>query len=160
VSAPDRTPPANAPVLAVENLQVAFRAGGREHLAVQGLDLSVSRGEVVGLVGESGSGKSVTGLALMGLIDAPGRVAGGRIVFEGRDLMGLSEAELRRLRGARMAMIFQDPMTTLNPVLRVETQIVEAITAHERVSAPALGRHAPADRHRHRAAASPRPPHR
>jgi peptide/nickel transport system ATP-binding protein len=137
VSAADRTPPAGAPVLAVENLQVAFRAGGREHLAVQGLDLSVSRGEVVGLVGESGSGKSVTGLALMGLIDAPGRVAGGRIVFEGRDLVGLSEAELRRLRGVRMAMIFQDPMTTLNPVLRVETQIVEAITAHERVSARA-----------------------
>ncbi len=104
---------------------------------MQGLDLSVSRGEVVGLVGESGSGKSVTGLALMGLIDAPGRVAGGRIVFEGQDLFGLSEAEFRRLRGVRMAMIFQDPMTTLNPVLRVETQIVEAITAHERVSARA-----------------------
>ena len=125
------------PVLALENLTVAFRAGGREHVAVDRVSLSVNRGEVLGLVGESGSGKSVTGLASMGLIEAPGRVAGGRILFEGRDLAGLSEAELRPLRGKRMAMIFQDPMTTLNPVLRVETQIVEAIRAHERVGGAA-----------------------
>ena len=123
-----------APVLSVEGLCVAFTMRGREHLAVDRLDLTVARGEVVGLVGESGSGKSVTGLALMGLIEAPGRVSAGRILFEGRDLAGLPEPALRPLRGRRLAMIFQDPMTTLNPVLRVETQIVEAITAHERVS--------------------------
>ncbi|MDP4022940.1 ABC transporter ATP-binding protein [Methylobacterium sp. NEAU 140] len=123
-----------APVLSVAGLSVGFTQRGREHLAVEGLDLAVARGEVVGLVGESGSGKSVTGLALMGLIEAPGRVASGEILFEGRDLAGLPESELRPLRGRRLAMIFQDPMTTLNPVLRVETQIVEAITAHERVS--------------------------
>ncbi|WP_375465470.1 ABC transporter ATP-binding protein [uncultured Methylobacterium sp.] len=125
------------PVLAVENLTVSFKAGGRAHVAVDRVDLTVNRGEVLGLVGESGSGKSVTGLALMGLIEAPGRVSGGQILFEGRDIAGLPEAELRPLRGKRMAMIFQDPMTTLNPVLRVETQVVEAITAHERVGGKA-----------------------
>ena len=122
------------PVLSVQNLCVGFTMRGREHLAIENLDLTVSRGEVVGLVGESGSGKSVTGLALMGLIEAPGRVVSGNILFEGRDIARLPEHDLRPLRGKRMAMIFQDPMTTLNPVLRVETQIVEAITAHERVS--------------------------
>ncbi|TXN19599.1 ABC transporter ATP-binding protein, partial [Methylobacterium sp. WL93] len=126
-----------APVLALEDLSVSFKAGGREHVAVDRVSLTVGRGEVLGLVGESGSGKSVTGLALMGLIEAPGRVSGGRILLEGRDIAGLPEAELRPLRGRRMAMIFQDPMTTLNPVLRVETQVVEAIRAHERVGAAA-----------------------
>ncbi len=125
------------PVLALEDLTVSFKAGGRAHVAVDRVSLTVNRGEVLGLVGESGSGKSVTGLALMGLIETPGRVSGGRILFEGRDLAGLPESELRPLRGRRMAMIFQDPMTTLNPVLRVETQIVEAIVAHERVGAAA-----------------------
>ncbi|TXN56569.1 ATP-binding cassette domain-containing protein, partial [Methylobacterium sp. WL6] len=126
-----------APVLALEDLSVSFKAGGREHVAVDRVSLTVGRGEVLGLVGESGSGKSVTGLALMGLIEAPGRVSGGRILLEGRDIAGLPEAELRPLRGRRMAMIFQDPMTTLNPVLRIETQVVEAIRAHERVGAAA-----------------------
>ncbi|WP_406856797.1 ABC transporter ATP-binding protein [Alsobacter sp. KACC 23698] len=122
------------PVLEVRDLAVSF--GTREGVvkAVDGVSLTVNRGEVLGLVGESGSGKSVTGLAVMGLIDAPGRITAGSIQFEGRELVGLPERELRRLRGRRIAMIFQDPMTTLNPVLRVDTQMIEAIRAHEPVS--------------------------
>jgi peptide/nickel transport system ATP-binding protein len=98
--------------------------------AVEGVSLAVRRGEVLGLVGESGSGKSVTGFSILGLVDPPGRIVAGRIVFEGRDLVALREEDLRRLRGERVAMIFQDPMMTLNPVLRIDTQMIEAIRAH------------------------------
>ncbi|WP_342359078.1 ABC transporter ATP-binding protein [Terrarubrum flagellatum] len=121
-------------VLEVSDLAVTF--GARDGLvkAVDGVSFSVSRGEVLGLVGESGSGKSVTGLAIMGLIDAPGSIARGSIKFEGEELIGKTEDELRALRGRRMAMIFQDPMSTLNPVLRVDTQMIETVQAHERVS--------------------------
>jgi peptide/nickel transport system ATP-binding protein len=122
------------PVLEVRDLAVSFGTREGTVRAVDGVSLTVNRGEVLGLVGESGSGKSVTGLAVMGLIDAPGRVTAGSIAFEGRELVGLPERELRRLRGRRIAMIFQDPMTTLNPVLRVDTQMIEAIRAHEPVS--------------------------
>jgi peptide/nickel transport system ATP-binding protein len=89
---------------------------------------------VLGLVGESGSGKSVTGFSIMGLIDAPGRVVGGEILFKGRNLVGLPEAQMRRLRGSRIAMVFQDPMSTLNPVQRVDAQMIEAVRAHRNVS--------------------------
>jgi peptide/nickel transport system ATP-binding protein len=127
----------SGPVLDIRDLAVTFTT--REGLvrAVDGVSLTVDRGEVLGLVGESGSGKSVSGLAVLGLIDKPGRIAGGSIRFEGRELVGLPEAELRKLRGKSIAMIFQDPMTTLNPVLRVDTQMIEAIQAHENVSAKA-----------------------
>jgi peptide/nickel transport system ATP-binding protein len=101
--------------------------------AVDDVSFSVDRGQVLGLVGESGSGKTVTGFSLIGLVDPPGRVVDGRILFNGRDLVGLSEAEWRKLRGSRIAMIFQDPMMTLNPVLRIETQMVEAVLAHEKI---------------------------
>src|SRR4029079_4009529 len=87
-----------------------------------------------GLVGESGSGKSVTGFSIMGLVDPPGRVEGGQVLFQGRDLLQLSNAERRALRGDRIAMIFQDPMATLNPVLRVDTQMIETVLAHQAVS--------------------------
>ena len=87
----------------------------------------------MGLVGESGSGKSVTGFSLLGLVDPPGRVVAGRILFGGRDIAGLPEAEMRRLRGRHIAMVFQDPMMTLNPVLRIDTQMIEAVQAHDRV---------------------------
>ncbi|HEX8010738.1 MAG TPA: ABC transporter ATP-binding protein [Casimicrobiaceae bacterium] len=102
--------------------------------AVDDVSFSVRRGEVVGLVGESGSGKSMTAYSILGLVDPPGRVVGGRIVFDGRDLATLGTGEMRQLRGNRIAMIFQDPMLTLNPVLRIDTQMVEAILAHQRIS--------------------------
>jgi len=103
--------------------------------AVDGVDLSVARGKVLGLVGESGSGKSVTGFSLMGLIDPPGRIVAGSVKLAGRELVGLGQEEMRRLRGRKIAMIFQDPMMTLNPVLRIGAQIALALRAHGPVSA-------------------------
>ena len=121
-------------IISVRDLSVTFslRSGGAK--AVDGVSFDVKRGEVLGLVGESGSGKSVTGLALLGLIDPPGRISSGSIRREGQELVGQPESRLRELRGKRIAMIFQDPMTTLNPVLRIDTQMTEAIRAHESVS--------------------------
>ena len=121
-------------VLSVENLQTHFFTRGGVLKAVDGVDFALDRGEVMGLVGESGSGKSVTGFSVIGLIDPPGRVTGGSIRFQGEDLVGASEERMRALRGGKIAMIFQDPMMTLNPVLRIDTQMIEAIRAHERVS--------------------------
>ena len=103
--------------------------------AVDGVSFTVRRGEIVGIVGESGSGKSATGYSIMGLVDDPGRVVGGSIKFHGRDLVSMSEDELRKLRGNRIAMIFQDANTALNPVLRVDTQLIESIRAHRDMSA-------------------------
>jgi peptide/nickel transport system ATP-binding protein len=125
---------ADAPTLVVENLETWFETRAGVVKAVDKVSFTVDAGRIMGLVGESGSGKSVTGFSIMGLVDPPGRVAGGRILFKGRDLVGLGEEEMRALRGRRIAMIFQDPMMTLNPVLRVETQMVEAVLAHENVS--------------------------
>lgn len=124
----------SAPILSIHDLKVEFGTRQGVVKAVDGVSLNVYRGEVLGLVGESGSGKSVTGLSILGLIDPPGRIASGSIKLEGTELIGLPEDELRRLRGERMAMIFQDPMTTLNPVLRIDTQMIETIRAHENVS--------------------------
>jgi len=122
------------PTLSVENLQTHFFTKAGTVRAVDGVSFTVDRGEILGLVGESGSGKSITGFSILGLVDPPGRVVGGRILFKGEDLATLPAERLRQLRGNRIAMIFQDPMMTLNPVLRVETQMVETIQAHERVS--------------------------
>jgi peptide/nickel transport system ATP-binding protein len=119
-----------APLLAVEDLQTHFFTRAGVVKAVAGVSLTVRRGEVLGLVGESGSGKTVTGFSIIGLVDPPGRIVAGRIVFEGQDLARLPEERLRALRGERIAMIFQDPMMTLNPVLRIDTQMIEAIRAH------------------------------
>ena len=121
-------------VLEVQGLQTHFFTHGGVVKAVDGVDLRVRAGEIVGLVGESGSGKSITGFSVIGLIDPPGRVVGGSIRYLGEELVGAPEARLRQLRGKEIAMIFQDPMMTLNPVLRVDTQMVEAIHAHEKVS--------------------------
>ena len=125
------------PVLEVQDLQTHFFTHGGVVKAVDGVDLRVRTGEIVGLVGESGSGKTITGFSVIGLIDPPGRIVGGHIRYLGEELVGAPEARLQRLRGKEIAMIFQDPMMTLNPVLRVDTQMVEAIHAHEKVSAAA-----------------------
>jgi peptide/nickel transport system ATP-binding protein len=123
-----------SPLLQVRDLATEFATRDGVLRAVQGVSFDLARGEVLGLVGESGSGKSVTGFSILGLIDAPGRIAGGSVCFDGRELVGLPESQLRALRGKRIAMIFQDPMMTLNPVLSIETQMVETVLAHEPVS--------------------------
>ena len=122
------------PVLRVEDLQTWFHGKKGISKAVDGVSFEVGRGEILGIVGESGSGKSITGFSILRLLDAPGRVEGGRILFQGQDLLALKEEEMRAIRGRRIAMIFQDPMMTLNPVLRIETQMVETILVHEKVS--------------------------
>jgi peptide/nickel transport system ATP-binding protein len=122
-----------APLLDIRELVTQFDTRAGCARAVAGLDLNMHPGEIVGLVGESGSGKSVTGFSILGLVDPPGRIAGGSIRFRGRELVGADPETLRSLRGREIAMIFQDPMMTLNPVLRLDTQIVEAIAAHETV---------------------------
>ncbi|MDZ7653919.1 MAG: ABC transporter ATP-binding protein [Burkholderiaceae bacterium] len=121
-------------LLVVDNLQTEFGTRDGVLRAVQGVSFALERGQVLGLVGESGSGKSVTGFSIMGLVDPPGRIAGGSVKFDGRELVGQAEDHLRRLRGKRIAMIFQDPMMTLNPVLSIETQMVETVLAHDRVA--------------------------
>ena len=123
-----------APLLAVDGLRMHFFTKAGVVKAVDGVSFTVGRGEILGLVGESGSGKSMTGYSIIGLVDPPGRIVGGSIVFDGQDLTRLDAAAWRAVRGNRIAMIFQDPMMTLNPVLRIDTQIVETIRAHEDVS--------------------------
>jgi peptide/nickel transport system ATP-binding protein len=123
----------NVPTLQVENLQTYFYTKGGVAKAVDGVNFSVDKGEIMGLVGESGSGKSVTGFSIIGLVDEPGKVAGGRVLFKGEDITNANEERMRGLRGSRIAMIFQDPMMTLNPVLRIDTQMIEAVQAHEKV---------------------------
>jgi peptide/nickel transport system ATP-binding protein len=118
----------------VRNLRTHFFTRAGVVKAVDDVSFSVAGGQVLGLVGESGSGKSVTGFSIIGLVDPPGRVVGGSILYQGRDLAKLSERDMRSLRGNRIAMIFQDPMMTLNPVLRIDTQMIEAVQAHARVS--------------------------
>jgi len=124
----------SAPTLEVRNLRTYFMTDAGVVRAVDDVSLSVERGKVLGLVGESGSGKSVTGFSIMGLVDPPGRVVGGNIFYRGQDLATLTEEEMRALRGNRIAMIFQDPMMTLNPVLRIDTQMIETVLAHSSVS--------------------------
>jgi peptide/nickel transport system ATP-binding protein len=122
------------PTLRVENLRTHFFTRRGVVKAVEDVSFAIGRGKILGLVGESGSGKSMTGYSIMGLIDPPGRVVGGRILLHGEDLRTLAPDAMRNVRGNRIAMIFQDPMMTLNPVLRVDTQMIEAIQAHARVS--------------------------
>ena len=122
------------PVISVKNLKTHFFTRAGTVKSVDGISFEVGKGEVLGLVGESGSGKSVTGFSIMGLIDPPGRIVEGSILINGKELVGLADEEMRKVRGREIAMIFQDPMMTLNPVLRIDTQMIEAITAHEKVS--------------------------
>jgi oligopeptide/dipeptide ABC transporter ATP-binding protein len=114
------------PLLAVENLRTVFGAV----VAVNDVSFEVRKGETLGLVGESGSGKSVTAFSIIRLVQEPGRVAGGRVLFQGRDLLSLPDAELRHVRGAGIGFVFQEPMAALNPVMRVGAHIAEALTVH------------------------------
>jgi peptide/nickel transport system ATP-binding protein len=122
--------PVSEPVLSVRGLTTAFRRDGVEQPAVADLWFDLAPGEILGLVGESGSGKSVTGFSILRLVDAPGRITAGEVWFEGQDLMTLPEARMRRVRGGRIALVMQDPMLTLNPVLRIGTQMTEVLAAH------------------------------
>jgi oligopeptide transport system ATP-binding protein len=131
------TEPRSVPdsLLAVDDLVVRFRTHGSAVYAVNGVSFELDRGEALGLVGESGCGKSVTSLAIMRLLPKPaGRIERGRVMFDGTDLLTLSEADMRDLRGKDIAMIFQDPMTSLNPVLTIGEQMVETIRAHRATS--------------------------
>jgi len=118
----------------VRNLKVSFRTEDGVVRAVDGVSFTVSEGETLGIVGESGSGKSVTMMSVMRLIIDPNASFDGEVIYKGRDLMALNQVELREVRGSEIAMIFQDPMTSLNPVYRVGWQISEQIRAHEKVS--------------------------
>jgi peptide/nickel transport system ATP-binding protein/oligopeptide transport system ATP-binding protein len=127
--------PTRSEALRIEHLRTEFRLGGAWHPAVDDVSLTLAPRETLALVGESGCGKSVTALSVMGLVPAPqGRIAAGRIVLEGKELVGLPESALEKLRGARMAMIFQEPMTSLNPVMTVGSQVAEALTVHRGLS--------------------------
>src|ERR671929_408962 len=120
------------PLLEVDDLAVRFKTGHGAVHAVNGVSFAVDAGETVGIVGESGSGKSVTSLAIMGLLGGQNaEVTRGRILLDGTDLLALSPRELRRRRGTDVAMVFQNPIASLNPVVRIGTQITEAILAHE-----------------------------
>jgi peptide/nickel transport system ATP-binding protein len=121
-------------LLAVEDLRIDLVAGGERHAAVDEVSFEIARGETFGLVGESGCGKSITALAIMGLLQRPLEVGGGSIKFDGQPIEDLDADELRRLRGKRLAMIFQEPMTALNPLLPVGRQIAEMFILHEGAS--------------------------
>ena len=122
------------PTLSVANLHTQFTTQAGIVKAVDDVSFTVMPGQIMGLVGESGSGKSMTGYSIMGLIDRPGKVVSGSIQLRGEELRGVSPEAMRKIRGERIAMIFQDPMMTLNPVLRVDTQMMEAVLAHHDVS--------------------------
>lgn len=124
---------AAAPILEVEDLRVSFPAGSSTVRAVDGVSFSLEAGKTLGLVGESGCGKSVTAMSILRLVSPPGRVESRRITFKGQNLNQLDDRALRRFRGARIAMVFQEPMTALNPVLDVGSQIAEALLAHPEV---------------------------
>ena len=127
-------------LLEVRNLKTYFYTEDGVVPAVDGVDFSLDKGTTLGIVGESGSGKSVTSLSVMGLIpNPPGKIEAGEIIFEGEDLLKKSEAEMRKIRGNDISMIFQEPMTSLNPVFTIGDQIIEAIVLHQGLSSLQLG---------------------
>jgi oligopeptide transport system ATP-binding protein len=122
-------------LLEVRNLETHFKTQDGLVKAVNNVSFHVDRGETLGIVGESGSGKSVTSLSIMRLIPSPpGKIVGGELIFDGENLLDLSEEEMRHVRGNRIAMIFQDPMTSLNPVLTIGRQITESLELHMKMS--------------------------
>src|SRR6202047_958373 len=130
------------PVLSVRSLRVEFVTRHSVLRAIDGISFDIAKGEVLGVVGESGAGKSVTGLAAIGLIDPPGRIAGGEIYLSGLRIDNLSGEEMRRIRGKRIGMIFQDPLTSLNPLYRIGDQLVETIRTHSHLSEQAARKRA------------------
>src|SRR5436305_1030960 len=130
------------PVLSVRNLKVEFVTRHQVLRAIDGVSFDIARGEVLGVVGESGAGKSVTGLAVIGLIDPPGRIAGGEIFLSGMRIDNLAPEEIRRIRGKKIGMIFQDPLTSLNPLYKIGDQIVETIRTHMNLSETAARKRA------------------
>ena len=123
-----------APLLAVRGLQTEFRTDSGAFRAVDGVSFDIASGGTVGLVGESGCGKSVTALSILRLVTPPGRVAGGEILYRGKDLLSLDEREMRAIRGNQISMIFQEPMTSLNPVMTAGAQVAEAVRLHQKKS--------------------------
>lgn len=121
-------------LLEVKNLKTEFKLKGGIVKAVNDISFSMDKGEILAIVGESGSGKSVTSLSIMGLLQNPGRIAGGKILFKSQDLTKISPKELQKIRGNQISMIFQEPMTSLNPVWRIKDQIMETIMMHMRIS--------------------------
>ena len=121
-------------ILSIKNLRTQFSMRAADVIAVDGVSIDIQPGECVGIVGESGCGKTTTGLSLMRLLPGNGRVSGGQIFFDGRDLASLSEAEMRKVRGNGIALIPQDPMTSLNPVMRIGDQIAEGFRIHRGAS--------------------------
>ena len=135
MSATDHQAMTKEPLLKVESLRTYFHTRDGTVRAVDGVSFDLAPGETLCVVGESGCGKSVTALSILGLIPAPpGRIEGGRILFQGEDLVAASEARLREIRGNQISMIFQEPMTSLNPVMRIGDQIAEALLLHENLS--------------------------
>ena len=124
----------NSNLLEVKNLSVSFFTPSGEVKAVNNISYKLDKSKVLGIVGESGSGKSVSAYSIMGLIEEPGKIINGEIFFEGKDLIKLSEHEKRKIRGDAISMIFQDPMTCLNPVYTIGNQLTEALTTHQKIS--------------------------
>jgi len=121
-------------LLEVKNLTTEFKLKRGTVKAVDDISFTIDKGEILAIVGESGSGKSVTALSIMGLLQKPGRIAGGKISFKSQDLNKMSQKELQKIRGNQISMIFQEPMTSLNPVSRIKDQIRENIMAHMKIS--------------------------
>ena len=121
----------NDSILEVRDLKTHFFTDDGVVEAVDGMSFTIKRGEVLGLVGESGCGKSVASLSIMRLIDKPGKIVGGEVIFKGENLLKKTEEEMRKIRGSEIAMIFQEPMTSLNPVFTIGNQIMEAILLHQ-----------------------------
>jgi oligopeptide/dipeptide ABC transporter ATP-binding protein len=133
------------PVLAVEDLTTVFHTAAGTVRAVRGVSFEVRRGEKVGIVGESGSGKSAMALSILGLIEAPGEVVGGRVQVNGRDVAGLPDREMRKVRGREVSLVYQDPMSALNPVRTIGAQLIETIREHDRSISRRVARRAAAE---------------
>ncbi|RMD65185.1 MAG: ABC transporter ATP-binding protein, partial [Alphaproteobacteria bacterium] len=131
-----------SPLLSVEHLRVEFPTRRGTLVAIDDVSFEINEGEILGVVGESGAGKSITGMSIIGLLDPPGRIAGGRITLEGRRIDDLPYEQMRRIRGKKIGAIFQDPLTSLNPLYTIGRQLVETIQTHTEMSAAAARRRA------------------